>query len=122
MRRRLIGLLALLSTAAIALAAALLTFAPRSSAQHLPKIAQYLKPGLPIELVSAAKADRVAWLAYEEGKRNVFTAAAPDFKPVRVTSFLKDDGVACASPLVCLANDRAALDQECEVMEAGLKA
>lgn len=44
------------------------------------------------ELVSAKKADRLAWLEFEQGKRNVFTAAAPDFKPVRLTSFMDDDG------------------------------
>jgi hypothetical protein len=34
----------------------------------------------------------VAWPAYDEGKRNVYTAAAPAFAPVRLTNFLKDDG------------------------------
>src|SRR5215831_14722317 len=62
-------------------------------AHHQPTIASFLKPGLPIELVSARKVDRIAWIAYEEGKRNVFTAAAPTFAAVRVTSFLKDDGI-----------------------------
>ena len=45
-------------------------------------------------LTSAKKVDRVAWISYEEGKRNVFTAAGPTFAVVRATSFLKDDGVA----------------------------
>ena len=58
-----------------------------------PSIASILKPGLPLELVSARKADRIAWISYEEGKRNVFTAAGPAFKAMRVTSFLKDDGI-----------------------------
>ena len=66
--------------------------APRAAAGK-PTIQQFLKPGFPYELVSADKADRVAWLAYEEGKRNVFTAAAPDFRATRVTSFTKDDGI-----------------------------
>ena len=66
---------------------------PPQAAQHRPTIAQYLKPGLPIELVSARRTDRIAWIAYEEGKRNVFTATAPAFRPVRVTAFLKDDGI-----------------------------
>ena len=57
-----------------------------------PTIQQFLKPGFPYELVSAAKVDRIAWLSYDEGKRNVFTAAAPDFRATRVTSFIKDDG------------------------------
>jgi dipeptidyl aminopeptidase/acylaminoacyl peptidase len=64
-----------------------------SAAGGKPTIEQFLKPGFPYELVSADKADRVAWLSYEAGKRNVFTAAAPDFRATRVTSFTKDDGV-----------------------------
>jgi dipeptidyl-peptidase-4 len=47
----------------------------------------------PSDLVSARKADRIAWVEFEQGKRNVWTAAAPDFKPVRLTSFMEDDGV-----------------------------
>ena len=43
--------------------------------------------------MSAKHADRIAWLAYDHGQRNVYAAAAPDFKPVRLTSFLNDDGV-----------------------------
>ena len=65
---------------------------PAKSAAAGPTIQQFLKPGFPYELVSAAKADRIAWLSYEEGKRNVFTAAAPTFAVTRVTNFLKDDG------------------------------
>jgi dipeptidyl-peptidase 4 len=55
-------------------------------------IEQILSPAFSFELVSAKKADRIAWIAYERGMRNVYTAAAPDFKPVRVTNFLEDDG------------------------------
>jgi len=61
-------------------------------AQHVPTIKQWLAPGYPQELVAAKKADKIAWEAYEEGKRNVYYAAAPDFKPRRLTSFLDDDG------------------------------
>jgi dipeptidyl-peptidase-4 len=81
----------------------LLTSAPRPSAEHVPAIAQYLKPGMPTELVSAKKADRIAWIAYEEGKRNVYVAAAPLFHPRRVTAFLKDDGTDMTS--VRIADD-----------------
>ena len=44
------------------------------------------------ELASARKADRIAWFEFEQGRRNVFTAASPDFKPVRLTAFMDDDG------------------------------
>ena len=43
-------------------------------------------------LASAQKTDRIAWFEFEQGRRNVFTAAPPDFKPVRLTDFLDDDG------------------------------
>src|SRR6185436_17614755 len=47
----------------------------------------------PIEVVSAARTDRVAWVAYEKGRRNVYTAAAPAFVPVKLTNYTQDDGV-----------------------------
>ncbi len=68
---------------------------PSVSAQTgtAPTIAQFLSAASPIEVVAAQRADRIAWIAYEQGKRNVYTAAAPAFLPVRLTSYLKDDGV-----------------------------
>lgn len=56
-------------------------------------VADYISPAYPLELVAARKADRIAWIAYDEGKRNVYSAAAPAYKPVRLTAFLEDDGV-----------------------------
>src|SRR5271169_1835126 len=62
---------------------------PGVSAQagSAPTIAQFLGAPSPIEVVSARNVDRVAWIAYEEGKRNVYTAAAPAFAPVRLTKY-----------------------------------
>jgi len=78
----------------LAIASIVHTPSPRAAAPTVtPTIDAFLTPGYPTELVSAARADRIAWTAYEHGLRNVFTAAAPDFKPVRLTTFLKDDGV-----------------------------
>src|SRR5262249_25468669 len=69
--------------------------APVSSllAQSKPTYEQFLSVAYPSDLVSAKKADRVAWIAYDRGMRNVYAAAAPDFKAVRITKFLNDDGV-----------------------------
>ncbi|MCX6544664.1 MAG: prolyl oligopeptidase family serine peptidase [Acidobacteria bacterium] len=58
-----------------------------------PTIAQFLSSASPIEVVAARNVDRIAWIAFEEGKRNVYTAAAAAFTPVRLTNYLKDDGV-----------------------------
>jgi dipeptidyl-peptidase-4 len=68
------------------------TFAPPIDAQRPPSIAQFLSPPYPFDLVAAKKAERVAWLTYEEGKRNVFTAVPPEFLPVRLTTFTEDNG------------------------------
>ena len=65
---------------------------PRAT-PHVPTMAQFMSAGFPMELVVARKADRIGWISNDKGLRNVFTAVAPDFKPVRVTSYLKDDGV-----------------------------
>jgi dipeptidyl-peptidase-4 len=64
-----------------------------AKALHTPSMAQFMSAGYPLELVAAKKADRIAWISNDKGLRNVFTAAAPGFKAVRVTAFLKDDGV-----------------------------
>jgi dipeptidyl-peptidase-4 len=61
-------------------------------AQAKPTIEQFLSPASPLELTAAKKADRIAWISYERGMRNVYAAAAPDFKPARLTRFLADDG------------------------------
>ncbi|HEX5074706.1 MAG TPA: prolyl oligopeptidase family serine peptidase [Gemmatimonadaceae bacterium] len=64
----------------------------RTVAQGKPSIEQYLSPASPLEMTAARKADRIAWMTYDRGMRNVYTAAAPSFHPVRLTRFLDDDG------------------------------
>ena len=51
-----------------------------------------LSPAFAYELVAAAGSERIAWIENEEGRRNVYTATAPGFQPVRLTSFMDDDG------------------------------
>jgi dipeptidyl-peptidase-4 len=70
-------------------AAALLPAAP----PRVPLYQQFMSPDSPQEIVAARKVDRIAWVDYAEGKRNAFTAAAPNFTPVRLTNFMKDDGI-----------------------------
>ncbi len=78
-------------TALCSLLIAILPAGPSAGAQS-PTIEQFLAPASPLEVRSARRADRIAWVAYERGMRNVYTAAAPLYHPVRLTSFLKDDG------------------------------
>jgi dipeptidyl aminopeptidase/acylaminoacyl peptidase len=80
------------AAALLAVSWALVAVRP-APAQSKPSIAQFLAPAMPMELVSARKADRIAWLSYEQGVRNVYTAAAPRFTPVQITKFRGDDGV-----------------------------
>ncbi len=78
-------------TSAFAIVTALVA-ATALPAQKVPTIEPFMSPASPLTLVSARKADRIAWMVYDRGLRNVYTAAAPDFKPVRLTNFLDDDG------------------------------
>jgi dipeptidyl aminopeptidase/acylaminoacyl peptidase len=73
--------------------ALLLAWSAPLAAQDKPTIAQFMSPSSPLELTAARKADRVAWATYDRGLRNVYTAAAPNFTPVRLTRWLKDDGI-----------------------------
>jgi dipeptidyl aminopeptidase/acylaminoacyl peptidase len=79
--------------ALVLLVVTLLSVAGGPMAEGRPTIDQYLSPGYPFALVAAKKADRIAWLAFERGRRNVYTAAAPGFTPARVTRHLEDDGI-----------------------------
>ena len=63
------------------------------SAQAKPTVADFLSSAEPLDLVAARTANRVAWMAYDKGLRNVYTAAAPGFKAVRLTNYLADDGI-----------------------------
>jgi dipeptidyl-peptidase-4 len=73
--------------------ALLLIAAPLGAQMPKSSIQPWLAPGYPQFMVAAKKADKLAWQVYEEGKRNVWYAAAPDFKPRQLTSFKDDDGI-----------------------------
>jgi dipeptidyl-peptidase-4 len=63
-----------------------------------PGYQQFLSPASPLQLAAAKKVDRLAWVAFEEGRRNAYTAAAPAFTPVRLTNFMSDDGIDMSDP------------------------
>ncbi|HYM24574.1 MAG TPA: prolyl oligopeptidase family serine peptidase [Vicinamibacterales bacterium] len=79
--------------AALAVAFPIARASRMTAAAGGPTIERFLSPAYPQELVSAKKADRIAWWAYERGMRNVYTAAAPDFHPVKLTNFNQDNGI-----------------------------
>src|SRR6516164_8096352 len=75
------------------MASAALAMPLAAATPEVPAYKKFMSPASPQELVAARKADRLAWVDYAEGKRNAYTAAAPQFTPVRLTNFLKDDGI-----------------------------
>src|SRR5688500_2546991 len=75
-------------------AALIFVVASQAAAQaRKPTIEQFMSPASPLALATARKVDRIAWPVYDRGMRNVYTAAAPDFTPVRLTRFLEDNGI-----------------------------
>ena len=80
-----------LSGAVVAIA---LLWSPAPADAQAPfSVADVLSPGFPYELVSATAADRIAWIEYERGMRNVYTATPPAYVTLRLTEYLKDDGI-----------------------------
>jgi dipeptidyl aminopeptidase/acylaminoacyl peptidase len=77
----------LLASASLVLCLPVATYA-----QQRTPLESFFNVASPIELTSARDVDRIAWSVYEAGMRNVYTAAAPDFLPVRLTSFMNDNG------------------------------
>jgi dipeptidyl aminopeptidase/acylaminoacyl peptidase len=53
---------------------------------------QVLSAPFAADLVAAKKANRVAWILDDNGKRNIWVAEAPVFQARRLTSYLEDDG------------------------------
>ena len=47
---------------------------------------------VPSELAAASRANRIAWAVDERGRRNVYVAEGPDFRPRMVTAYTDDDG------------------------------
>lgn len=60
-------------------------------AQNNP-FAAFKAYNFPTELCAAASGSKIAWALDERGKRNVYVAEGPAFKPRKLTSFSKDDG------------------------------
>ena len=79
--------------AVVVVAIAAVSPAPHAAPAAAPTIEQFLSPAYPLQMVSAKHADRIAWLAYERGRRNVYTAATPAFHAVQLSHFADDNGV-----------------------------
>src|SRR4030067_6419 len=65
--------------------------APGVPAEGTFTLEQVLSRPYPSDLVSAKSADCIAWVFNSEGARNIWTAAGPDFAPVNLTRYIKDE-------------------------------
>ena len=65
---------------------------PQLHAQEKFNLEQVLSAPFPDDLTASASGNRLAWTFDEQGKRNIWVAAGPDFKARRLTSYLQDDG------------------------------
>ncbi|MBS0335098.1 MAG: PD40 domain-containing protein, partial [Proteobacteria bacterium] len=77
---------------AAASAAALVLGGPAARAADSFSLADALAYPFTVGLVSAPKADVIAWVRDVKGVRNVWAASGPDFTPRQVTQFTADDG------------------------------
>ena len=55
----------------------------------LESVRSYPFPG---ELTASADGNKIAWVFNKEGLRNIYIAEAPDFNPIKLTNFSRDDG------------------------------
>jgi len=46
----------------------------------------------PTQLVASPVGAKIAWAANEQGKRNIYTAQAPEYKAIKITDYNDDDG------------------------------
>src|SRR5579863_5026061 len=67
----------------------LLTTTAGAASFTLEQVRSYSFPEQP---VAAGTGSEVAWLANDHGRRNVWVASGPDFKPRQLTSYTDDDG------------------------------
>jgi dipeptidyl-peptidase-4 len=73
---------------------------PATGRASRPAHELFLNPASPQDVVAATRVDRIAWVDYHEGRRNAYTAVAPAFTPVRLTNFMKDDGIEMSAPKI----------------------
>jgi dipeptidyl aminopeptidase/acylaminoacyl peptidase len=71
---------------------ALITFASFANAQAQFTMEQIKSYPFPNALTSAATGTRIAWAMNEQGKRNVWVADGPEFRPRQLTRYDVDDG------------------------------
>jgi len=77
-----------------------------ASAQSAFTIEEVLSAPVPSDLVTAPTGNRVAWIQNEEGVRNLWVAAGPDYEGRRITAYDEDDGQRLGDPVFGPDGDR----------------
>ena len=77
---------------ALAVTLVSLAFCTGASAQKPFTVEQILSAPFPSDLTSAKSGNRVAWVFYQQGKRNLWAAEAPGFAARQLTRYNEDDG------------------------------
>ena len=70
----------------------LLALSPVFAANPAASIEQYLSAPFASDLIAAPAGGKVAWILDERGARNIWVAAAPDYRGRRLTDYKDDDG------------------------------
>jgi dipeptidyl aminopeptidase/acylaminoacyl peptidase len=63
-----------------------------SRAQSAFTLEQVTSAPYPTDLTAAATGNRIAWVFFERGVRNVYVAEGPDFRARKLTAYTDDDG------------------------------
>src|SRR5436853_4598521 len=72
--------------------ALVLVFIARGEAQQTITLEQLMSSPFPSELIASKRGDKVAWVFYSQGKRNIFVAEAPAFASRQLTHHDVEDG------------------------------
>ena len=73
-------------------------FAARGEAQSFT-LEQVMSSPFPSELIVAKRGDRIAWVFYAQGKRNIWVAEAPTFASRQLTHMDTEDGQDATAPI-----------------------
>ena len=66
-------------------------FSVQGFGQHF-SLKSVLSYPFPSQLVTSPAGSKIAWAVNQQGKRNIYTATAPDYQAVKITGFTEDDG------------------------------
>ncbi len=76
----------------VSLATILVLFLFPGQGSQLLTLADIMRSAFPSNLIASPAGDVVAWVFNEQGKRNIWIARGPEYKPLKLTNNAEDDG------------------------------